>query len=91
MKKIRNKKTFFAAAIFTPFMSKSFLIRDHFFPLLFPKDSEYLTILDIGLLEVGAKKPLNRVRKCDEQTDKQTNKHTNILTYKNHWPRGLML
>ena len=33
---------------------------DHFFPLLFPKDSESLKILDIRLLEVGAKTPLKK-------------------------------
>ena len=32
---------------------------DHFFPLLFPKDSESLKILDIRLRKVGAKRRLN--------------------------------
>ena len=41
---------------FTPFMSKSFQIWDPFYPLLFPKDSKDLIILDIGLWEVGGKK-----------------------------------
>ena len=50
---------------FTPFMSKSFQIWDHFFPLLFPEDSENLKSLGIGLREVGAKRPLNRVRKTN--------------------------
>ena len=36
---------------------------DHFLPLLFPKDSESLKILDIRLLEVGAKRPLNGTSK----------------------------
>ena len=40
---------------FTLFMSKSFQISDHFFPLLFPKDSESLQILDLWLCEVGQK------------------------------------
>ena len=35
----------------------------HFFPLLFPKDSESLKILDIRLREVGAKRPLNGTSK----------------------------
>ena len=48
---------------FTPFMSKRFTIRDHFFPLLFPKNSEYLKSLDIGFQEVGAKKRLKGVNK----------------------------
>ena len=37
--------------------------KNHFFPLLFPKDSEYLKFLDIALREVGAKRPLNGVNK----------------------------
>ena len=48
---------------FTPFMSKSFTIWHQLFPLLSPKDSEYLKILDIGLLEMGAKRCLNGVNK----------------------------
>ena len=56
-----------------PFMSKSFTIWDHFFLLLFPKDSKYLKSLDIWIWEVGAKRPLNGVKKCDGQTNKQTN------------------
>ena len=47
---------------FYTFLSKSFQIRDHFFPLLFPRDSENLKTLDIGLREVGAKRPVNGVR-----------------------------
>ena len=45
---------------------------DHFFPLLFPKDSESLKILDIQLREVGAKLYLKKVNK---QTDTQTDTH----------------
>ena len=59
----------------TPFMSQSFHIWDHIFPTFFPKDSENLKSLDIGLWEVGAKRQVNRVRKCDRQTEK-TNKQT---------------
>ena len=36
---------------------------------------------DIRLLEVGAKRPLNGVRKCDGQTNRQTNKHRDISEY----------
>ena len=61
MKKI-CKKNLFRSGNFTPFMSNSFQIGDHFFSLLFPKDSENLKSLDIGLLEVGAKRRLNGVR-----------------------------
>ena len=58
------KKNFFCRGNFTPFLSKKVQIWDHFFPLLFPKDFEYLKFLDIGLQEVGAKRPLNWVNKC---------------------------
>ena len=58
----KSEKNFFCCGAFTPFMSKSFQIWDHFFPLLFPKDSENLKSLDIWLREVGAKRPLNGVR-----------------------------
>ena len=47
---------FFWRGDFTPFMSKSCLIWDHFFQLLFPKDSKNLKSLDIELLELGGKK-----------------------------------
>ena len=63
MKKIC--KNLFRRGDFTPFMRKSFQIWDHFFPLLFPKDSENLKSLDIGLREVGEKRPLNGVRNTD--------------------------
>ena len=64
-------KNFFCRGDFTPFFSKKVQIWDHFFPLLFPKDSEYLKSLDIGLREVGAKRPLNGVNKV-WRTDKHT-------------------
>ena len=52
-KKMKKKsvKNFFCRGNFTPFMSKSFKIWDHFFPLLLPKDSKNLKSLDIGLWE----------------------------------------
>ena len=56
---------FFHRGDFALFISKSFQIWDHFFLLLFPKDSENLKSLDIGLWEVGARRPLNRVRNTD--------------------------
>ena len=61
-------KTFFCRDNFIPFLSKKVRILDHFLQLLFAKDSEYLKSLDIGLQEVGAKRPLNRV---NEQTNTQ--------------------
>ena len=45
---------------FRPLTNKNVQSLDHFFPLLFPKDSESLKILDIGLREVGAKRPLKK-------------------------------
>ena len=47
----------------TPFMSKSFQIWDHFFPLLLHKDSEYLKSWNIGIWEMGARRRLNRMKK----------------------------
>ena len=75
MKKVHKKKTFFLRGSCTPFMSQSFNIWDHIFPTFSPKDSENLKCLDIGLWEVGAKRQVNRVRKCDGQTDKLKKKH----------------
>ena len=46
-------------------MSKSLQIWDYFFTLFSPKDSENLKSFDIGLWEVGAKRPLNGVRNTD--------------------------
>ena len=57
----KSVKNFFCHGDFTPFMSKNLQIWDHFFPTLFPKDSENPKSLDIGLQEVGAKIPLNCV------------------------------
>ena len=68
LNRVNKKKSviFFLCCIdFTPFMSKSLHIWHHFFPLLFPKDSEILKSLDIGLRVVGNKRPLNGVRNND--------------------------
>ena len=51
-----RKVIFFLCGDFTPFMSKNVQIGEHFFPILFPKDSENSKSLDIGLREVGAKR-----------------------------------
>ena len=55
---------------------------DHFFPLLFPKDSESLKILDIRLRKVGTKRPLNGTpqKKVKRQTDRQTDRRTDGRT-----------
>jgi hypothetical protein len=52
---------------------------DHFFPLLFPNDSESLKILDIRLWEVGAKRPLNGTSKVNRQTHTQTYGQMDLL------------
>ena len=49
------KKNLFLRGDFRPLRNKNVQMLDHFFPLLFPKDSESLQILDIQLWEVGAK------------------------------------
>ena len=89
------KKTFFLRGNLRPFPNKNVQMWDHFFPLLFAKDSESLKILDIRLREVGAKRPLNGTSKVNRQTDRQTDtqrdKHMDILTYRKHRPRGPML
>ena len=64
---------------FRPFSNNNVQIWDHFFPLLFPKNSESLTILDIQLQEVGAKRYLNGSSKVNTQTDTRTHRRTNRL------------
>ena len=49
---------------------------DHFFPLLFPKDSKSLKIFDIQLWEVGAKRPLHGTSKVNKQTHRRTDRRT---------------
>ena len=56
---------------FRPLPNKNVQMLDHFFPLLFPKDSESLKILEIQLQEVEAKRPLNgtsKVKKMKKKT-----------------------
>ena len=52
MEKI-SKKNFIRRGNFTPFFCKNVQILDPFFPLLFPKESESLKILDIRHWKVG--------------------------------------
>ena len=89
-KSATTKKTFFCGD-FRPLPNKYVPVWDHFIPLLFPKDSESLKILDIRLREVWAKKRLHGTSKVNRQTDKQTDKQTDILIYRKHQPRGPML
>ena len=69
------KTNFFLPGDFRPLSNKNVQMWDHFFPLLFPKDSESLKILEIRFREVGAKRPLNGTSKVNRQTNKQTDKH----------------
>ena len=82
--KSATKKILFLRGDFRPLPNKNVQMWDQFFPLLFPKDSEPLKILDIWLREVGAKIPLIGTSKSEQthtQTDTQTNKQTNKQTY----------
>ena len=69
------KNYLFLRGNFRPLPNKNVQIWDHFFPLLFPKNSESLNILDIQLREVGAKRRLNGTSKS-EQTDTRTDTRT---------------
>ena len=51
----KAKSKFFLRGDFRPLRNKNVQMLDHFFPLLYPKDSESLKILDIRLREVGTK------------------------------------
>ena len=81
-RKIRQKseeeKTFFYAAILDHFPKKNVQFWDHFFPELFPKDSESLKILDIRLWEVGANIYISAYMR--KGTNRQTDRQTHILT-----------
>ena len=94
-----EENNFFLRGDFRQLSNKNVHIWDHFFSLLFPKDSESLKILDIRFQEVGAKRPLNGTSKVnrhtDGQTDRRTHTHTDRRTdkstYRKHRPRGPML
>ena len=65
---------------FTPFIILFFKFWDHFFSLLFPKESESLKILDIQHWEVGGKKTFKHYLKS-EHTDRQTHTQTNTWKF----------
>ena len=71
--KISKKTNFSLHGEFRPLPKKNVQIWDHFFLLLFPKDSESLKFLDIGLQKMGAKR---RNSKVNIQTNGQTNRRT---------------
>ena len=78
------KKQTFLRRYFRPLPNKKISNLRPLLPLLFPKDSESIKILDIRLWEVGAKIHLNSTSKVNTQTDRQTNRQTDILTYRKH-------
>ena len=61
---------------FTPFFSKSFKIREHFFTLLLPKNSKSVNICDIRFWEMGAIRRLTGTSKVNRQTDRHTDRDT---------------
>ena len=85
-----NEKLTFFARFFTHFISKSFQIWDHFFPLLLLKDSENLKSLDIELWEVGAKRCLNGVNKCKKSVKKK-NRRGHFTPFRHILPRIVSL
>ena len=66
----KSVKNFFGSGDFGPFLSKNVQISDHLFSLLFPKDSVSLKILNIQLLEVGAKRRLDGTSKVNKLRNK---------------------
>ena len=72
---------------FRPLSNKNVQFWDHFFPALFPKDSESLKTFDIRLRggKIGLK--IN-VWKGDKQTNRQTHTQTDYSTTRLNWPSG---
>ena len=80
-----KSETCFLCGEFTPFKSESFFsIWDHFFSLLFPKDSKSQKLVDIQLWEVGAKRRWNGTSKVNIRTDGHTNGHFEGQFFANH-------
>ena len=80
----KSVNNLFCPGNFTPFMREIFQIWEHFFPLLFPKDSEKLNGLDIGRQEAGAKRPVNGVRNTDTKKScsvRQNSPKTNFFVW----------
>ena len=83
------KKQTFLHCNFRPLPNENVPIWDNFFPLLFPKDSESLKILDIQLREVGAKRRINGTSKVNRQTDNcQTDRQTAFWLIESIGPEG---
>ena len=72
----KNVKNFFCCGDFTPLLSKSFQIWDHFFPLLLRKDFENLKSLETGLWEVKrSEKHRYQKKSCSVRQNSPKNKH----------------
>ena len=61
---------------FRPLPNKNNQMLDHFFSLLFPKDSESLKNIGHPTLRSGKNRRLNGTSKVNRQTDKQTDRQT---------------
>ena len=64
--KSATTKKLFLRGDFRPIPNKNVQMLDHFFPLLFPKDSESLKILDIRLWKQGGKKTVKGYLKSEK-------------------------
>ena len=79
--KSATTKNFFLRGDFRPLPNKNVQIWYHFFPLLFPKDSESLKILDIQLQEGGGKNTFKRYLKS-EHTNRRTPRRKRRRTFR---------
>ena len=67
--KKKNKKLYFFLPLrFYTLYKQKFSNLRQILSITFPQGFRISKILDIGLWEVGAKRPINGVRKCDRQT-----------------------
>ena len=78
-----RENNFFLRGDFRQFSNKTIHIWDHFFPLLFPKDSESLKKLDIRLWEVGAKRPSKGTSKVKKVREKNYFLRCNFRQFSN--------
>ena len=70
------KNKLFLHSNFTPFIRKIFQIWDHFFPLLFAKDSQSVKCLEIWFREMGAKRGIKSTSKVNRHTRTRTHERT---------------
>ena len=82
----QQKNNFFLRGDFRPFPNKNVQFWDHFYPALFPKDSESLKNLDIRLWEVGAKCVSKYTTR--KGTDRYIDIYMDIATTRSNRPSG---